>query len=205
MKHLIIGICGGTGSGKTTLAERIYKEFKDVAVYIQMDSFYSDRQDLTYEERTKINYDHPDAFDMDLFIESVQAIKEGKDVTIPQYDFSTHLRKSEWITVESKPLIILEGILLFENQELFDLMDIKVFVDTDADERILRRAARDMRERARSFESVVSQYLNTVKPMYEQYVEPCKKKSDIIVPGGGRNPVAIEMISNTIKKRLEEQ
>ena len=202
MEHLIIGICGGTGSGKTTLAERIYKEFKDRAVYIQMDNFYKDRSDLTYEERTKINYDHPDAFDMDIFVDAVKTIKAGNSAVIPQYDFSVHNRKSEWITIESKPLIILEGILLFQNQELFNLMDIKIFVDTDADERILRRAARDMRERARSLESIISQYLTTVKPMYEQYVEPFKKNADIIVPGGGRNSVAFEMITNTIRKRL---
>ena len=205
MKHLIIGICGGTGSGKSTLAERVYKEFKDIAVYIQMDSFYSNRTDLTYEERVKLNYDHPDAFDMDLFIDSVKALKEGRTVSIPQYDFTTHLRKDEWTTVESRPLIILDGILLFANKDLFDLIDIKIFVDTDADERILRRAKRDMRDRGRTLDSVISQYINTAKPMHDQFVEPFKYQSDVVIPGGGRNNIAFEMIASTIRNRLKEQ
>ena len=205
MKHLIIGICGGTGSGKSTLADRVYKEFKDEAVYIQMDSFYSNRTDLTYEERVTLNYDHPDAFDMDLFVDSVKALKEGRTVTIPQYDFTTHLRKDEWTTVKSKPLIILDGILLFADQRLFDLIDIKIFVDTDADERILRRAKRDMRERGRTLESVISQYVKTAKPMHDQFVEPFRNKSDVVIPGGGKNEIALEMITSFIKNRLKEQ
>ncbi|MBR6349473.1 MAG: uridine kinase [Lachnospiraceae bacterium] len=205
MKHLIIGICGGTGSGKSTLADRVYKEFKDEAVYIQMDSFYSNRTDLTYEERVTLNYDHPDAFDMDLFVDSVKALKEGRTVTIPQYDFTTHLRKDEWTTVESKSLIILDGILLFADQRLFDLIDIKIFVDTDADERILRRAKRDMRERGRTLESVISQYVKTAKPMHDQFVEPFRNKSDVVIPGGGKNEIALEMITSFIKNRLKEQ
>lgn len=205
MKHLIIGICGGTGSGKSTLADRVYKEFKDEAVYIQMDSFYSNRTDLTYEERVTLNYDHPDAFDMDLFVDSVKALKEGRTVTIPQYDFTTHLRKDEWTTVKSKSLIILDGILLFADQRLFDLIDIKIFVDTDADERILRRAKRDMRERGRTLESVISQYVKTAKPMHDQFVEPFRNKSDVVIPGGGKNEIALEMITSFIKNRLKEQ
>ena len=205
MKHLIIGICGGTGSGKSTLADRVYKEFKDEAVYIQMDSFYSNRTDLTYEERVTLNYDHPDAFDMDLFVDSVKALKEGRAVTIPQYDFTTHLRKDEWTTVESKSLIILDGILLFADQRLFDLIDIKIFVDTDADERILRRAKRDMRERGRTLESVISQYVKTAKPMHDQFVEPFRNKSDVVIPGGGKNEIALEMITSFIRNRLKEQ
>ena len=205
MKHLIIGICGGTGSGKSTLADRVYKEFKDEAVYIQMDSFYSNRTDLTYEERVTLNYDHPDAFDMDLFVDSVKALKEGRTVTIPQYDFTTHLRKDEWTTVESKSLIILDGILLFADQRLFDLIDIKIFVDTDADERILRRAKRDMRERGRTLESVISQYVKTAKPMHDQFVAPFRNKSDVVIPGGGKNEIALEMITSFIRNRLKEQ
>ena len=205
MKHLIIGICGGTGSGKSTLADRVYKGFKDEAVYIQMDSFYSNRTDLTYEERVTLNYDHPNAFDMDLFVDSVKALKEGQTVTIPQYDFTTHLRKDEWTTVESKSLIILDGILLFADERLFDLIDIKIFVDTDADERILRRAKRDMRDRGRTLESVISQYINTAKPMHDQFVAPFRNRSDVVIPGGGKNEIALEMITSFIRNRLKEQ
>ena len=205
MNSLIIGICGGTGSGKSTLAERLYKEFEDIAVYIQMDSFYSNRTDLTYDERVVINYDHPDAFDMELFVDSIKALKEGRTVSIPQYDFTTHLRKEEWQEIESRPLIILDGILLFANQEIFDLIDIKIFVDTDADERILRRAKRDMRDRGRSLESIISQYLKTAKPMHDQFVAPFKNKSDVVIPGGGKNDIAFEMISGFIRNRLKEQ
>ena len=204
--NIVIGICGGSGSGKSTLARKIKDEFGDRASIVSMDSFYKFQPDTTYEERTKTNYDHPDAFDTDIMIECVKELKAGKDTKIPVYDFTIHNRSSQpWETVKATPVIILDGILLFAFPQLVELMDIKVFVDTDADVRILRRVHRDVIKRGRSVESVIDQYLNTVKPMHEAFVEPSKKYADIIIPTGGRNPVALEMIENRVREHLSEK
>lgn len=204
MEHLTIGICGGTCSGKTTLSHRILEAFPEEAIRIEMDSYYKDHPELTYDERCLINYDHPDSFETDWFIRDIKALQRGETVDIPVYDFTIHGRSKEVRRVESRRIIILDGILLFENEALTDLMDIRVFVDTDADVRILRRAIRDQKERARSIESVASQYLTTVKEMHEKYVEPSKKKAHIIVPEGGENDVAFEMITSTIIHKLKK-
>ena len=204
--HIVIGFCGGSGSGKSTLARKIKDEFGDKASIVSMDSFYKFQPDTTYEERTKTNYDHPDAFDTDIMIECVKELKSGKDTKIPVYDFTIHNRSSQpWETVKATPVIILDGILLFAFPQLVELMDIKVFVDTDADVRILRRVHRDVIKRGRSVESVIDQYLNTVKPMHEAYVEPYKKLADVIIPEGAHNSVAREMVISLIKERLNKQ
>ena len=205
MEHIIIGIAGGSGSGKTTLARNIKETFSDDAVLISMDSYYKHSPELTYEERVVRNYDHPDAFDLDMFIDHVRALKQGKTIVVPQYDFTTHLRSDQTVTVESRSIIILEGVLLFADPRLTELMDIKVFVDTDADVRIIRRIVRDVKKRGRSLDSVVAQYLGTVKPMHEQFVEPGKKIADIIVPEGGKNLVALGMISDFLEKKIKNQ
>lgn len=204
--NIVIGICGGSGSGKSTLARKIKEEFGDRASIVSMDSFYKYQPNTTYEERTKTNYDHPDAFDTDIMIECVKELKSGKDTKIPVYDFTIHNRSSQpWETVKATPVIILDGILLFAFPQLVELMDIKVFVDTDADVRILRRVHRDVIKRGRSVESVIDQYLNTVKPMHEAYVEPYKKLADVIIPEGAHNSVAREMVISLIKERLNKQ
>lgn len=202
MERLIVGICGGTGSGKSTLADRIYRAFGDSAVHIEMDSYYKTFPELSYEERTKLNYDHPDIIDAGLMVRQLTELKNGGTVTMPVYDFTRHLRSEETRTVSGAPLILVEGILLFYFRELREMCDIKIFVDTDADERILRRAWRDVNERGRSLESVMGQYLATVKPMHEQYVEAWKYSADIIVPNGGKNKTACDIITDTIEKRL---
>ena len=204
--NIVIGICGGSGSGKSTLARKIKEEFGDRASIVSMDSFYKYQPNTTYEERTKTNYDHPDAFDADIMIECVKELKAGRDTKIPVYDFTIHNRSSQpWETVKATPVIILDGILLFAFPQLVELMDIKVFVDTDADVRILRRVHRDVIKRGRSVESVIDQYLNTVKPMHEAYVEPYKKLADVIIPEGAHNSVATEMVISLIKERLNKQ
>ena len=195
MEHIIVGISGGSGSGKTTLAQNIKNTFGDDAVLIGMDSYYKHCPELTYEQRVAVNYDHPDAFDTDMFAKHAAALKRGETVVIPQYDFTTYLRSNETVTVKSKRIIILEGVLLFTDKRLTDLMDIKIFVDTDADERIIRRIIRDVKKRGRSLDSVTQQYLKTVKPMHEQFVEPGKKIADVIVPEGGKNVIALGMIN----------
>ena len=201
-KHLVIGICGGTGSGKTTLAHRIERSIHEDAVLISMDSYYKDNHDMPFEERKKINYDHPDAFDTDIMISQVKALKNGDAVDIPCYDFSTHLRTEETVHVESRRVIILEGILLFAIRELLPLLDVKLYVDTDADVRILRRLSRDVKERGRSLDSVIDQYLTTVKPMHEAFIEPSKRLADVIIPEGGHNEIAYRMIIADIKHRI---
>ncbi|MCR5009873.1 MAG: uridine kinase [Clostridia bacterium] len=204
--NIVIGICGGSGSGKSTLARKIKEEFGSRASIVSMDSFYKYQPNTTYEERTRTNYDHPDAFDTDIMIECVKELKSGKDTKIPVYDFTIHNRSSQpWETVKATPVIILDGILLFAFPQLVELMDIKVFVDTDADVRILRRVHRDVIKRGRSVESVIDQYLNTVKPMHEAYVEPYKKLADVIIPEGAHNSVAREMVISLIKERLNKQ
>ena len=202
-KVLVIGIAGGTGSGKTTITRRLMQRFgADVSV-IYHDNYYKAHHNMPYEERCKLNYDQPDAFDTDQLIEAVRALRKGRSVICPVYDYSIHDRSEKTVMVKPAKVVIVEGILIFENKELCELMDIKVFVDADADVRILRRIVRDVRDRGRSLESVINQYLNTVKPMHEAFVEPSKKYADLIVPAGGRNPVVLQMIENRVAEHLK--
>ena len=205
MKTMIIGIAGGTGSGKTTLTRRLKERFGNDVSIIYHDNYYKAHDEMTYEERCKLNYDHPDAFDTDLMIEQIKQLKDGKAIYCPTYDYTVHNRAKGTVTVNPTKVIIVEGILIFQNEALRDLMDIKIFVDTDADVRILRRLVRDVRDRARSMESVVSQYLATVKPMHEQFVEPSKRFADIIVLEGGHNVVALDMIIQRVQAHISER
>lgn len=200
---IVIGIAGGTGSGKTTITKRIVQKFNGKVAVLQHDSYYKAHHEMTFEERCRINYDHPAALDTDLLIEAVKKLKNGERVTCPVFDYTIHDRLEETVTVEPARVIIVEGILIFENEELCSLMDIRIFVDTDADIRILRRIVRDVRDRGRNLESVINQYLTTVKPMHEQFVEPSKRKADIIIPEGGQNRIALEMILQRIQAHLE--
>ena len=205
METILIGIAGGTGSGKTTLADKLVESFGSNEVSIlRHDNYYKRHDEMCYEERCKLNYDHPDAFDTDLLCEHIRMLKSGKSVNMPVYDYTIHNRSDQTIAVACAPVIVLEGILIFAEPELCKLMDIKVFVDTDADVRILRRIIRDVKERGRSLDSVVSQYLTTVKPMHEQFVEPSKRMADIIIPEGGENIVALEMLIERVKRHLQE-
>ena len=202
-KVMVIGIAGGTGSGKTTITRKLMQRFGHEVSVIYHDNYYKAHHNMPYEERAKLNYDQPDAFDTDQLIEAVRALKKGRSVVCPVYDYSIHDRSEKTITVKPARVVIVEGILIFENKELCDLMDIKVFVDADADVRILRRIVRDVRDRGRSLESVVNQYLSTVKPMHEKYVEPSKRNADIIVPEGGHNKVALELLMERVRAHLE--
>ena len=199
---MIIGVAGGTGSGKTTLAAHIARKFGDKVAVITHDSYYRAQNDKTYEERCTQNYDHPDAFETELLKSHVRALVNGKAVDVPVYDYTVHNRSDKTVTVMPKTVIVLEGILLFHDKELRDMMDLKIFVDTDADERILRRIIRDTEDRGRTLDSVITQYLTTVKPMHNAFVEPYKRYADIIVPGGGSNPVVLDMIMTRISKQL---
>ncbi|MBQ6719882.1 MAG: uridine kinase [Oscillospiraceae bacterium] len=203
-KILVIGIAGGTGSGKTTLMKNLIAEFSDVVTVISHDNYYKRHDDLAYEERCKLNYDEPAALETDLMARHLDELRHGRSIECPVYDFTVHNRSDETITIVPKKVIIVEGILIFENKPLRDLMDIKIFVDTDADVRLCRRIKRDVNKRGRTLESVLTQYQDTVKPMHEQYVEPSKKFADIIVPEGGKNLVALEMIIGRIRRHLEE-
>ena len=202
-KVLVIGIAGGTGSGKTTLTNQIAAQFRESVTVIKHDDYYKAHDDMTYEERCRLNYDHPNAFDTDLMIKHLSELKQGRAVECPVYDYTVHNRSKDTVIINPGKVIIVEGILIFENKELCDLMDIRIFVDTDSDLRIIRRIQRDVLERARSLESVINQYLLTVKPMHEQFVEPSKKNANIIVPEGGYNKVAMEMIRNQIERHLK--
>ena len=194
----VIGVAGGTGSGKTTLATKLKQAIANDAVILCHDFYYRANTDIPYEERVKLNYDHPNAFDTDLLISDVKKLKNNQAIDHPKYSFVTHTRTEETVHVEPTPVIIVEGILIFENKELLDLMDIKVFVDTDADIRLIRRLTRDVKERGRSLDSVINQYMSTVKPMHEQFVEPSKKYADVIIPEGGENLVALHMLVDRI-------
>lgn len=204
MDTMIIGIAGGTGSGKTTLTRRLKERFGGHVSVLYHDNYYKQHDDMPFEERCKLNYDHPDAFDTDRMIQDIQALRRGETVHCPTYDYTVHNRSAETVEVHPTKVILIEGILIFENKELRDLMDIKIFVDTDADVRILRRILRDVKERGRSLDSVVEQYLTTVKPMYEQFVEPSKRCADIIVLEGGHNIVALDMIIERIRSHVEQ-
>ncbi len=185
--------------GKSTLAENIKKEFTNDITMISHDYYYKDHPDLPFEERSKLNYDHPDSIETDLLIKHLKELKKGHSIQRPEYSFVEHKREKETVEVVPKKVIILDGILIFENKELRDMMDIKIFVDTDADIRFIRRLLRDVEERGRTLNSVVTQYCTTVKPMHEQFVEPSKKFADIIVPEGGHNVVALNMIIEKIR------
>lgn len=199
----VIGIAGGTGSGKTTLAKNIAACFDERISLLRHDDYYKAHDELTYEERAALNYDHPNAFDTPLLCEHIRRLKYGEDIESPVYDYTVHNRAKETRTVHASPVILLEGILIFENKELRNLLDMKIFVDTDADVRIVRRIVRDVKKRARTLDSIVEQYLTTVKPMHEAFVEPSKKYADIIIPEGGKNPVAYGMIIDKIEKHLK--
>ncbi len=203
MGTMVIGIAGGTGSGKTTLTNNLKKHFGDKITVVYHDNYYKRHDEMTYEERCLLNYDIPQAFDTDMFVEHLKQLKNGQTIQCPVYDYTVHNRSDKVIEVQPSKVIIVEGILIFENKDLCDLMDIKVFVDTDADTRILRRAMRDMKERARSIESITQQYLSTVKPMHEKYVEPSKKNADIIVLEGGHNTVALDLLIHKIQGVLD--
>ncbi len=203
---MIIGICGGTGSGKTTVARRILENVSDEQViFLQQDSYYRNLGDMPVELRHRINFDHPDALDNDLFINHVKALRAGEPVEIPVYDFSTHSRKNVTIHIEPKPILILEGILIFVDAALRELMNIKIFVDTADDLRFIRRLQRDVQDRGRTVESVIKQYLDTVRPMHEQFVEPSKRFADVVIPEGGYNEVGIDLISGKIRAQLQQE
>ena len=202
-KPILIGITGGTGSGKTTVAEAIHSAFEGNSItMIMQDSYYKDQSHITFEERLKTNYDHPHSIDMDYLIRDLKSLMSGQSIDMPVYDFAEHTRKSETIHIVPTDIIIVEGILVLDDKNLRDLLDIKIYVDTDADIRILRRMQRDINERGRSMESVINQYLNVVRPMHEQFTEPTKRYADIIIPEGGRNRVAIDVIIRSIKEYL---
>lgn len=201
---LVIGIAGGTGSGKTTLMKNLISRYGNDVTILSPDNYYKRRDDLTYEERCAINYDEPAALETDLMAHHLELLRQGEAIDCPVYDFTQHNRSEETVHIEPKQVIIVEGILIFENKPLRDLMDIKIFVDTDADVRLCRRIKRDVNKRGRTLESVLTQYQQTVKPMHEQYVEPSKRFADIIVPEGGKNAVALDMIIGRIRRHLEE-
>ena len=201
---MVIGIAGGSGSGKTTLAENIREVFNDEVVILCHDYYYKSNKEISLDERKKLNYDHPNSFDTDLLIQQLKELKEGKMIFHPVYSFVEHTRLNDTVEIKPTKVIIVEGILIFENKELCDLMDIKVFVDTDGDVRIIRRLLRDVQERGRDLDSVVNQYLGTVKPMHEEFVDPSKKRADIIIPEGGENIVALSMLLERIKGFMNE-
>ena len=206
MKHpmIVVGIAGGTGSGKTTITRQVQKAFGDEATVINHDNYYRAHHNMSWEEKIQLNYDHPDAFETDLLVEHIKELKEGRAIQCPVYDYSIHDRLEETTLVVPSNILIVEGILIFENQQLRDSMDIKVYVDTDADVRILRRILRDVKERGRTLDSVIQQYLLTVKPMHEAFVEPSKRYADVIIPEGGRNQVAIEMVISRLRAHMRE-
>lgn len=201
---LLIGIAGGSGSGKTTLTNSLVGSFPGNVSVVYYDSYYKDHSELPLEERAKLNYDAPEAFDTDYMLEQLRELKAGRAIESPVYDYTIHARSKETQRIEPNPVIIVEGILIFADDRLCDLFDIKIFVDTDADVRILRRLKRDMLERGRSLESIERQYLETVKPMHELYVEPTRRKAHIIVPEGGANFVAMEMIVERIASHVKQ-
>jgi uridine kinase len=205
-KPVVIGVAGGTGSGKTSVTRSIIEQFSDdMILMLEQDFYYKDQSHLPFEERLKTNYDHPLAFDNDLLIEHLHMLLERKPIEKPVYDYKMHTRSNEVIHVEPKDVIILEGILVLEDKRLRDIMDIKVFVDTDADLRIIRRIMRDINERGRTIDSVIEQYVNVVRPMHLQFVEPTKRYANIIIPEGGKNVVAIDLLATKIKSILHEK
>ncbi|MGW7976006.1 uridine kinase [Staphylococcus xylosus] len=202
----IIGIAGGSGSGKTSVTNEIMKNLEGHSVaLLAQDYYYKDQSHLTFDERLETNYDHPFAFDNDLLIENLTDLRNGKQVEVPTYDYTNHTRSEETIAFETKDVIIVEGIFALENKTLRDLMDVKIYVDTDADLRILRRLLRDTEERGRTMDSVINQYLNVVRPMHNQFIEPTKRYADIIIPEGGSNKVAIDIMTTKIQTLVSKQ
>jgi uridine kinase len=204
MKPLIIGIAGGTGSGKTTVARKIAEALPEASVvFLDMDGYYRNFAHLPMDERRRVNWDHPEAFDLDLFVSHLGALSRGEPIEKPVYDFATHLRSPRTERITAADVIVVDGILLFVDERIRALCDVKVFVDADPDIRLVRRIQRDMSERDRPLEEILEQYLTTVRPMHQQFVEPGKRYADIILPRGGQNAVAIEMILTTIQRRLD--
>ena len=201
---MVIGIAGGTGSGKTTITRRLIQAFGEEVSVVHHDNYYKAHHEMPYEERAKLNYDHPNAFDTDLMLRHIRQLKAGKSIQCPVYDYSIHDRTDKTVLIRPTRVIIVEGILIYESLELCKEMDIKIYVDTDADVRILRRIVRDVRDRGRSLDSVIDQYLNTVKPMHEQFVEPSKRRADVIIPQGGHNQVALEMVIERVRAHLSK-
>jgi uridine kinase len=205
-KPVVIGVTGGSGSGKTSVTNAIYESLKDLSILVlQQDYYYKDQHNVPYEQRLKTNYDHPLAFDNDLLIKHIEKLLRYEAIEKPVYDYSIHTRSDKVIPVAPKEVIILEGILVLEDERLRNLMDIKLYVDTDADLRIIRRLERDIRERGRTFDSVIDQYLNVVRPMHNQFIEPTKRYADIIIPEGGQNHVAIDLMVTKIQTILEQK
>ena len=200
---LVIGIAGGSGSGKTTLMKNIVARFENDITVLSHDNYYKRHDDLSYEQRCLLNYDEPDALETDLMAKQLDELRQGRAIDCPVYDFTVHNRSDQVVRIEPRKVIIVEGILIFENEPLRDLMDIRIFVDTDADIRLCRRVKRDVNKRGRTLESVLVQYQQTVKPMHEKYVEPSKAFAHLIVPEGGKNLVALEMIMSQIQKHIE--
>ena len=203
-KFLVIGIAGGTGSGKTTLMKNLIDRFGDVVTVLSHDNYYRRHDELPLEERSQLNYDEPAALETDLMARHLELLRQGQAIDCPVYDFTAHNRSDETVRVEPQPVIIVEGILIFENKALRELMDIRIFVDTDADIRLCRRIKRDVNKRGRTLESVLTQYQQTVKPMHEKYVEPSKKYANLVVPEGGKNQVALDMIVGRIQRHLSQ-
>ena len=201
---LVIGIAGGTGSGKSTLMDNLVKQFEGNVTVLSHDNYYRRRDELTYEQRTRINYDEPAALETDLMAYHLDLLRQGTPIDCPVYDFTQHNRSDKTVRIVPKNVIIVEGILIFENEPLRELMDVRIFVDTDADVRLCRRILRDVQERGRTLESVLDQYQTTVKPMHEKYVEPSKRFAHIVVPEGGRNTVALDMVMGRIQRHLNE-
>ena len=201
---LVIGIAGGTASGKTTLMKNLITDFEDEVTVLSHDNYYKRHDELSYEERSRLNYDEPDAFDTSLMVYHLDQLRHGHAIECPVYDFTVHNRSEATIHLEPRRVIIVEGILIFENEELRNLMDVRIFVDSDADIRLCRRISRDVTMRGRSLESVLTQYQDTVKPMHERYVEPSKKFAHLVVPEGGKNLVALNMIISRIRWHLKE-
>ena len=199
----VIGIAGGSGSGKTTFARRLKERFPDDIALVSCDNYYLARRDMLFEERKKQNYDSPEAFEFDLMIQQITDLKNGKDILCPVYDFSLHTRSDRVMEIQAKPIILIDGILIFAEPKLREIMDMRIYVETDADERILRRARRDMAERGRDLDGIIEQYLATVKPMHNQYVEPTKAYADIII-NGGMNDRAYDLVKNKIQSILRK-
>jgi len=204
MNPIVIGVCGGTGSGKTTVVQVILERVgAERIAYIQHDSYYRDQSHLPLEERARVNYDHPDSLETELLVKHVRQLLDGQMVEVPIYDFTTHTRTKRTHRVEPRRVILVEGILIFAEPALRDLMDVKIYVDTDADIRFIRRLQRDIAERGRTMESVIEQYLTTVRPMHLEFVEPSKRYADVIIPEGGFNVVALDMVVARVQGLLE--
>jgi len=203
MNTIVIGVAGGSGSGKTTLVRALVDRFGDDITVLSHDNYYKRHDELPLEERRLLNYDHPDAFDTDMMIDHLRQLKAGRAIECPTYDYTVHNRAEAVLRIEPRPVIVVEGILIFQNPELCGEMDIRIFVDADADVRLCRRIRRDVNKRGRTVDSVIGQYLATVKPMHEQFVEPSKKNAHLIVPEGGKNLIALEMIINRIQRHID--